>query len=68
MMQLYIEVVLEVIWIIALISMCVRDSKQTRTFVFCIYTYYSIAATGLATYNAIQPSAALGRMEDKMIS
>ena len=67
MMQLYVEVILEIVFIIAFISMCAKDSKQTRTFAFCIYTYYSIAATGLATYQAVQPSDAILRSESKFV-
>ena len=53
MMQIYMECMMEIVIIVAFIALCVKDSRNMRTFYFCIYTYYAIGATGLSIYEAV---------------
>ena len=64
MLRLFVEALLEIAFIITYISMCVKDSKNTRTLTFSFYTAYVLVTTGLAVYEIIKPSKGWSLMEE----
>ena len=66
MMHLYVRGGLEVAVIVTFVAMCCRDSRTTRTSVFCFYTLYAIVLTGLQVYEAVEPSPGMRRLGGKI--